>query len=173
VPESYQSDAQKLRQLEAALERCERFGLANRYVSAIIHEVNNPLEAITTLVYLTKTQKENPALVDENMETIEQQLALLSKVTSQALRALCRSKIVASAAKSQDPYPYLCQSWWSKRIAAARKTPPDPLRYSTPGRIPSREWFHGRRDLSVSVLALSQYRTTKRRGIRAARCHLS
>jgi signal transduction histidine kinase len=85
VPESYQSDAQKLRQLEAALERCERFGLANRYVSAIIHEVNNPLEAITNLVYLTKTQKENPALVAENMETIEQQLALLSKVTSQAL----------------------------------------------------------------------------------------
>jgi light-regulated signal transduction histidine kinase (bacteriophytochrome) len=85
VPESYQTGTQELRQLEAALERCERFGLANRYVSPIMHEVNNPLEAITNLVYLTKTQKVNSALVAENMETIEQQLALLSKVTSQAL----------------------------------------------------------------------------------------
>jgi signal transduction histidine kinase len=50
-----------------------------------MHEVNNPLEAITNLVYIAKTQKENPALVAETMETIEQQLALLSKVTSQAL----------------------------------------------------------------------------------------
>lgn len=85
MPKSYQTDAHKLRQLEAALERCERFGLANRYISAIMHEVNNPLEAITNLVYITKNHKDNPTVVAENMETIEQQLALLSKVTSQAL----------------------------------------------------------------------------------------
>lgn len=85
MPKSRQTQAQKLRQLEAALERCERFGLANRYVSAIMHEVNNPLEAITNLVYISKTQKHNAALVAENMETIEEQLAVLRKVTSQAL----------------------------------------------------------------------------------------
>jgi signal transduction histidine kinase len=85
VPEPNQSDEQKLRQLEAALERCERLGMANRYASAIMHEVNNPLEAITNLVYLTKTQNDRPSVVAQNMETIEQQLTLLSKVTSQAL----------------------------------------------------------------------------------------
>jgi signal transduction histidine kinase len=85
LPEPDQSDAQRVRQLEAALERCERHGLANRYASAIMHEVNNPLEAITNLVYLTKTNKDNPAVVAENMETVEQQLALLGKVTSPAL----------------------------------------------------------------------------------------
>jgi signal transduction histidine kinase len=85
VPKSHQPDAQKLRQLETALEECEKFGLANRYVSAIMHEVNNPLEAITNLVYITKTHRDDPAIVAENMETIEQQLAVLSKVTSQAL----------------------------------------------------------------------------------------
>jgi signal transduction histidine kinase len=85
VHEHDQTDAQKLQQLEAALERCESHGLANRYASAIMHEVNNPLEAITNLVYLTKTNKDKPAVVAENMETIEQQLTLLSKVTSQAL----------------------------------------------------------------------------------------
>jgi signal transduction histidine kinase len=85
VPDPDQSDAQKLQQLEAALERCERLVLANQYASAVMHEVNNPLEAITNLVYLTKTQKDKPAIVAENMKTIEQQLALLSKVTSQVL----------------------------------------------------------------------------------------
>jgi signal transduction histidine kinase len=85
LPEPDQFDAQRVRQLEAALERCERHGLANRYASAIMHEVNNPLEAITNLVYLTKTNKDNPAVVAENMETVEQQLALLSKVTGPAL----------------------------------------------------------------------------------------
>lgn len=50
-----------------------------------MHEVNNPLEAITNLVYLTKTQKNDPAVVLQNMGIIEQQLAILSQVTGQAL----------------------------------------------------------------------------------------
>ena len=79
------ADGTKVQQLEAALERCERFGLANRYASAIMHEVNNPLEAIANLVYLTKVQSHNPVVVAQNMETVEQQLAVLIRVTSQAL----------------------------------------------------------------------------------------
>src|ERR1700753_2228183 len=75
----------KILQLEEALERCERRGLANMFCGAAIHEVNNPLEAITNLVYLTKSQKNDPALVSQNMDVVEQQLALLSKITSQAL----------------------------------------------------------------------------------------
>jgi signal transduction histidine kinase len=50
-----------------------------------MHEVNNPLEAITNLVYLTKIQKGNPSQVFENMLVIEEQLATLGRVTSRAL----------------------------------------------------------------------------------------
>ena len=57
---------------ERALERSERPAVANRY-GAIIHEVNNPLEAITNLVYLTKSERDNPAQVLENMAVIEDQ----------------------------------------------------------------------------------------------------
>ena len=81
-----QTDLQRrLRQLEKALERCQRIALASRYAGAIIHEVNNPLEAITNLVYLTKTQKSDPGAVSENMEIIGRQLAILSQVTGRAL----------------------------------------------------------------------------------------
>lgn len=76
---------QRLPRVEEALERCERMTLANRYAGAIMHEVNNPLEAIANLVYLTKIQKNNPDVVSGNMEIVEQQLAILSQVTSQAL----------------------------------------------------------------------------------------
>ena len=37
----------KLDQAERALEKSERLGVASRYAGAIMHEVNNPLEAMT------------------------------------------------------------------------------------------------------------------------------
>src|SRR5580698_3067034 len=70
---------------ERALERSERLAVASRYAGAIMHEVNNPLEAITNLVYLTKIQKGDPKQVFENMLVIEGQLETLGRVTSQAL----------------------------------------------------------------------------------------
>jgi signal transduction histidine kinase len=76
---------ERLDQAERALERCERLAVASRYAGAIMHEVNNPLEAITNLVYLTKLQKEDPTQVHENMFVIEQQLQTLGTVTKQAL----------------------------------------------------------------------------------------
>lgn len=76
---------ERLREAEDALERSERLALASQYASAILHEVNNPLEAITNLVYLTKLEGTNSEQVLENMLVIEEQLKLLGQVTSQAL----------------------------------------------------------------------------------------
>ena len=75
----------RLREAEKALERSERLAVASRYASAIMHEVNNPLEAITNLVYLTKAQRDEPEQVLQNMLIIEEQLETLGRVTSQAL----------------------------------------------------------------------------------------
>lgn len=74
----------RLELAERALERSERLAVANRYAGAIMHEVNNPLEAITNLVYLTKSAK-NLTQVLENMAVIEDQLKILGRVTKQAL----------------------------------------------------------------------------------------
>jgi signal transduction histidine kinase len=75
----------RLDQAEKALERSERLAIASRYAAAIMHEVNNPLEAITNLVYLTKLEKNNPDQVFANMCVIEEQLKVLGRVTSRAL----------------------------------------------------------------------------------------
>lgn len=76
---------ERLRQAEGALERSERLAVASRYAGAVMHEVNNPLEAITNLVYLTRLQKDDPEQVVQNMLVIEEQLQILGQVTSQAL----------------------------------------------------------------------------------------
>jgi signal transduction histidine kinase len=84
VEESLEDLRLKLRSAEKALEDCERSALASLFTSAIMHEVNNPLEAIVNLVYLTKQQSTDPQVL-ENMAVIEQQLETLAHVTKQAL----------------------------------------------------------------------------------------
>jgi signal transduction histidine kinase len=97
-----------LSQLEQAFERCERLALASQFASVIMHEVNNYLESITNLVYLTKLQTNVPNQVMGNMESIEQQLTMLANVTRRSLafhrsqneiRDVELSEIVQSALK--------------------------------------------------------------------------
>jgi C4-dicarboxylate-specific signal transduction histidine kinase len=78
-------DRGKLAYAEAALQRCERLSIASRYAGAIMHEVNNPLSAITNLVYLTKTEPNIPRKVEEYMALVEDQLKVLAGVTRQVL----------------------------------------------------------------------------------------
>src|SRR3984957_1134310 len=78
---------EKLQLAEEALERSERLAVANRFAGAIMHEGNNPLEAITNLVFLTRLNAGNRAQVHENMDTIEQQPSILGCVTRQSLKS--------------------------------------------------------------------------------------
>lgn len=82
---SHESLVERLRQAEDALERCQRLSLASQYASAVMHEVNNPLEAITNLIYLTKLDRNDPDQVYAHAEFIEEQLKILGSVTRQAL----------------------------------------------------------------------------------------
>ena len=77
--------ARTLERAEAALRKCERLVIANRYAGAIMHEVNNPLAAITNLVYLTMLQADDPYAVRENLALVDEQLRSLAKVTGQVL----------------------------------------------------------------------------------------
>jgi signal transduction histidine kinase len=81
-----EQDLQKrLDQAEQALERSERRATASQYSGAIMHEVNNPLEAINNLVFLTQLQTDNPAQVIKNMQIIELQLDAIGRLTRRSL----------------------------------------------------------------------------------------
>src|ERR1700727_417053 len=70
---------------EEALQRSERLAGASRYAGAVMHEINNPLEALTNLVYLTKQAPHNVSSVLQNMEIAESQLARLSDIARTTL----------------------------------------------------------------------------------------
>jgi signal transduction histidine kinase len=71
--------------MEEALQRSERLMVANRYAGAVMHEINNPLESIINLVYITKKAPDDAPLVLRNMEIAEEQLARLTEIARATL----------------------------------------------------------------------------------------
>jgi signal transduction histidine kinase len=82
---TYEDLISRLRLLEESLQKCERLAVAGRYAGAVMHEVNNPLEAIGNLVFLTKAGAADASLVRKNMEVVESQLAQLGEITRKTL----------------------------------------------------------------------------------------
>jgi signal transduction histidine kinase len=88
LPEDHPSNEQlrdRLRMAEESLRRSERLAIAGRFAGAVIHEVNNPLEALSNLVYLTKYEAHNPENVRRNMLVAETQLERLGEITRKTL----------------------------------------------------------------------------------------
>ena len=70
---------------EESLRKSERLAIAGRFAGAIVHEVNNPLEALANLVYLTKQEANRPDNVRKNMQVAETQLNRLAEITRKTL----------------------------------------------------------------------------------------
>lgn len=71
---------------EEALLRTEKLAAVGRLASTISHEINNPLEAVTNLLYITR---HSPKLCDADREHLDQadrELARVSNIVAQNLR---------------------------------------------------------------------------------------
>jgi PAS domain S-box-containing protein len=75
----------QLRKAERALLQSEKLAAVGRLASSISHEINNPLEAITNLLYLAAhdTNVEN---VREYVKTAQDELSRVSQIATQTLR---------------------------------------------------------------------------------------
>jgi signal transduction histidine kinase len=73
------------RRAEDALRRTEKLAAAGRLAATIAHEINNPLEAVTNLVYLIRRGKLDPASA-EFADLAQHELARVSEITQQMLR---------------------------------------------------------------------------------------
>ncbi len=75
---------------EEMLRRTEKLAVAGRLAASIAHEINNPLEAITNLLYLVGTSELEPS-AREYLETAQVELDRVAKITVQTLRFHRRS----------------------------------------------------------------------------------
>lgn len=71
---------------EEAMRRSEKLAAAGRLAASIAHEINNPLESVTNLLYLVRI---NPSLNEEALsfaDMAQRELARVSEITQQTLR---------------------------------------------------------------------------------------
>ena len=70
---------------ETALRTSEKLAATGRLAATIAHEINNPLEAVTNLIYLAKTDPETPPAVGRLLETADGELMRVSQIAQQTL----------------------------------------------------------------------------------------
>ena len=71
---------------EAALVQSEKLAAVGRLASSISHEINNPLEAITNLLYLTAMHDNLPEEVRTYVHMAQSELSRVSQIATQTLR---------------------------------------------------------------------------------------
>ncbi len=71
---------------EAALIQNEKLAAVGRLASSISHEINNPLEAITNLLYLIALSKDLPDSIRHYVQIAQAELSRVCQIATQTLR---------------------------------------------------------------------------------------
>jgi PAS domain S-box-containing protein len=79
------SDVTARKRAEEALIRTEKLASAGRMAATVAHEINNPLEALTNLLFLATNNPTCPAQVRDFLETADSELKRVSHITRQVL----------------------------------------------------------------------------------------
>jgi len=79
------TDITQSRMQDEMLRKSEKLAAVGQLASSIAHEINNPLESITNLLYLVRNSSDMEE-VQEYAQIAEQELARVSEITLQTLR---------------------------------------------------------------------------------------
>jgi PAS domain S-box-containing protein len=79
-------DVTERRRAEQALLQSEKLAAVGRLSASIAHEINNPLEAITNLLYLIDRSDELPESLRSYTRMAQQELSRVSQIATQTLR---------------------------------------------------------------------------------------
>ncbi len=105
VAERLAGDAERLHSVIESLRQSQNLAVAGQFAAAIMHEINNPLEAVMNLNFLVRHNFDDPAQVAQYSQLIEEQLDTIVGIARQTLSfykpAMAREKIsVASLAEA-------------------------------------------------------------------------
>jgi signal transduction histidine kinase len=70
---------------EASLRQSEKLAATGRLAATIAHEINNPLEAVTNLIYISKTDPTVPPGIQRLLDTADAELARVAQIAQQTL----------------------------------------------------------------------------------------
>ncbi|MDR3738666.1 MAG: CHASE3 domain-containing protein [Terracidiphilus sp.] len=73
------------RAAQEVLRKTEKLAAAARLSATVAHEINNPLEAVTNLIFLSSTSPDLPANVRQHLALAEQELDRVAHITRQTL----------------------------------------------------------------------------------------
>jgi PAS domain S-box-containing protein len=82
----YARNTTETRKTEQALRRSEQLAAAGRLAASIAHEINNPLEAVTNLLYLAKTDAGLSVASKGLLEVADKELQRLSHIAARSLK---------------------------------------------------------------------------------------
>ena len=82
----YCRDTTEARKAEQALRRSEQLAAAGRLAASIAHEINNPLEAVTNLLFLAKNDVALSQTSRDLLEIADKELQRLSQITARSLK---------------------------------------------------------------------------------------
>lgn len=82
---TFSRDINARKKAEAALLLSEKLAAVGRLASSISHEINNPLEAVTNLLFLARGSSQ-PWEIHEYLDQADQELRRVSIITNQTLR---------------------------------------------------------------------------------------
>lgn len=77
-------DVTDRKRAEEILQRAEKLGVASRFAASVAHELNNPLAAVTNLLFLAR-KEELSSSASRYLEMADKELARVSHITTQAL----------------------------------------------------------------------------------------
>jgi PAS domain S-box-containing protein len=79
-------DASDRKRSEEALRRSEKLAVTGRLAASIAHEINNPLEAITNLLFLLRNYNDLPDAARQYVTMAEYEVRRIAEITQQTLR---------------------------------------------------------------------------------------
>ncbi|HVW76697.1 MAG TPA: ATP-binding protein [Alloacidobacterium sp.] len=94
-------DTTQRRHAEDALRKSEKLAATGRLAASIAHEINNPLEAVTNLLYLIRQQQSLPSDTREYVDMAQHELARVSEITQQTLRFYRQSTLPITVSLSE------------------------------------------------------------------------
>ena len=89
------------RRTEQALRRAEQLAAAGRLAASIAHEINNPLEAVTNLLFLAKLDDNIGGNTRNLLEVADKELQRLSHITARSLK-FYRQRTAASLTSIEE-----------------------------------------------------------------------